>query len=132
MRKDIIIVTNSIIKNLKGMIDAGEDYIKELIDLEKIIYNRKENLITISTDLGLLIIGSDENNIDISLLDENTNSLIDYSVTVDEFKELSSEINTLNAIGLAYETYINNLLSYTKITSPDPIEVEQEEEDEYI
>lgn len=132
MKKDIMLVTNSIIKNLKGMIDVGEDYIKELIDIEKIIYNRKEKLITISTDLGLLIIGSDENNIDISLLDENTNSLIDYSVTVDEFKELSSEINTLNAIGLAYETYINNLLSYTKITSPDPIEVEQEEEDEYI
>ena len=131
MRKDIMIVTNSIIKNLKGMIDAGEDYIKELIDIEKIIYNRKENLITISTDLGLLIIGTNENNIDISLLDENTNSLIDYSVTVDEFKELSSEINTLNAIGLAYETYINTLLNYTKITSPDPIEVEQEE-DEYI
>lgn len=131
MRKDIMIVTNSIIKNLKGMIDAGEDYIKELIDIEKIIYNRKENLITISTDLGLLIIGTNENNIDISLLDENTNSLIDYSVTVDDFKELSSEINTLNAIGLAYETYINTLLSYTMITSPDPIEVEQEE-DEYI
>lgn len=131
MKKDIMLVTNSIIKNLKGMIDVGEDYIKELIDIEKIIYNRKENLITISTDLGLLIIGTNENNIDISLLDENTNSLIDYSVTVDDFKELSSEINTLNAIGLAYETYINNLLSYTKITSPDPIEVEQEE-DEYI
>ena len=105
MKKDVLIVTNSIIKNLKGMIDAGEDYIKELIDIEKIIYNRKENLITISTDLGLLIIGTNENNIDISLLDENTNSLIDYSVTVDEFKELSSEINTLNAIGLAYEHY---------------------------
>lgn len=131
MKKDIMLVTNSIIKNLKGMIDVGEDYIKELIDIEKIIYNRKENLITISTDLGLLIIGSDENNIDISLLDENTNSLIDYSIDGNDFKELVSEINTLNAIGLAYETYINNLLSYTKITSPDPIEVEQEE-DEYI
>lgn len=131
MKKDIMLVTNSIIKNLKGMIDVGEDYIKELIDIEKIIYNRKEKLITISTDLGLLIIGTNENNVDISLLDENTNSLIDYSVTVDDFKELSSEINTLNAIGLAYETYINTLLSYTKITSPDPIEVEQEE-DEYI
>lgn len=131
MRKDIMIVTNSIIKNLKGMIDAGEDYIKELIDIEKIIYNRKENLITISTDLGLLIIGTNENNIDISLLDENTNSLIDYTIDADDFKELVSEINTLNAIGLAYETYINTLLNYTKITSPDPIEVEQEE-DEYI
>lgn len=131
MRKDIMIVTNSIIKNLKGMIDAGEDYIKELIDIEKIIYNRKENLITISTDLGLLIIGTNENNVDISLLDENTNSLMDYTIDADEFKELSSEINTLNAIGLAYETYINTLLNYTKITSPDPIEVEQEE-DEYI
>lgn len=131
MKKEIMIVTNSIIKNLKGVIDAGEDYIIELIDLEKIIYNRKENLITISTDLGLLIIGTNENNIDISLLDENTNSLIDYSIDSDDFKELVSEINTLNAIGLAYETHINNLLSYTKITSPDPIEVEQEE-DEYI
>lgn len=131
MKKEIMIVTNSIIKNLKGVIDAGEDYIIELIDLEKIIYNRKENLITISTDLGLLIIGTNENNIDISLLDENTNSLIDYSIDCDDFKELVSEINTLNAIGLTYETHINNLLSYTKITSPDPIEVEQEE-DEYI
>lgn len=131
MKKDIMLVTNSIIKNLKGMIDVGEDYIKELIDIEKIIYNRKENLITISTDLGLLIIGTNENNVDISLLDENTNSLIDYTIDGDDFKELVSEINTLNAIGLAYETYINNLLSYTKITSPDPIEVEQEE-DEYI
>lgn len=131
MKKEIMIVTNSIIKNLKGVIDAGEDYTIELIDLEKIIYNRKENLITISTDLGLLIIGTNENNIDISLLDENTNSLIDYSIDCDDFKELVSEINTLNAIGLTYETHINNLLSYTKITSPDPIEVEQEE-DEYI
>lgn len=131
MKKEIMIVTNSIIKNLKGVIDAGEDYIIELIDLDKIIYNRKENLITISTDLGLLIIGTNENNIDISLLDENTNSLIDYSIDADDFKELASEINTLKAIGLAYETHINSLLSYTKITSPDPIEVEQEE-DEYI
>lgn len=131
MKKDIMLVTNSIIKNLKGMIDVGEDYIKELIDIEKIIYNRKENLITISTDLGLLIIGTNENNVDISLLDENTNSLIDYTIDGDDFKELVSEINTLNAIGLAYETYINTLLNYTKITSPDPIEVEQEE-DEYI
>lgn len=131
MKKDIMLVTNSIIKNLKGMIDVGEDYIKELIDIEKIIYNRKENLITISTDLGLLIIGTNENNVDISLLDENTNSLIDYTIDGDDFKELVSQINTLNAIGSAYETYINNLLSYTKITSPDPIEVEQEE-DEYI
>lgn len=131
MKKDIMLVTNSIIKNLKGMIDVGEDYIKELIDIEKIIYNRKEKLITISTDLGLLIIGTNENNVDISLLDENTNSLIDYTIDGDDFKELVSEINTLNAIGVAYECYINNLLSYTKITSPDPIEVEQEE-DEYI
>lgn len=131
MKKDIMLVTNSIINNLKGMINAGKEHIIELIDLEKIIYNKKENLITISTDLGLLIIGTNENNIDISLLDENTNSLIDYSIDSDDFKELVSQINTLNAIGLAYETYINTLLSYTKITSPDPIEVEQEE-DEYI
>lgn len=131
MKKDIMLVTNSIIKNLKGMIDVGEDYIKELIDIEKIIYNRKEKLITISTDLGLLIIGTNENNVDISLLDENTNSLIDYTINGDDFKELVSQINTLKAIGVGYEYYINNLLSYTKITSPDPIEVEQEE-DEYI
>lgn len=131
MKKDIMLVTNSIINNLKGMINAGKEHIIELIDLEKIIYNKKENLITISTDLGLLIIGTNENNIDISLLDENTNSLIDYSIDSDDFKELVSQINTLNAIGSAYECYINKLLSYTKITSPDPIEVEQEEE-EYI
>lgn len=131
MKKDIMLVTNSIINNLKGMIAAGKDYIIELIDLEKIIYDRKENLITISTDLGLLIIGTNENNVDISLLDENTNSLIDYTIDGDDFKELVSQINTLKAIGVGYEYYINNLLSYTKITSPDPIEVEQEE-DEYI
>ena len=131
MKKDIMLVTNSIINNLKGMIAAGKDYIIELIDLEKIIYDRKENLITISTDLGLLIIGTNENNVDISLLDENTNSLIDYTIDGDDFKELVSQINTLKAIGVGYEYYINNLFSYTKITSPDPIEVEQEE-DEYI